>query len=908
MGWRDRLLSNLIKGADVQTLSALSNAVSTPAASNAMADIPAEWIRATYGPGQPIRPIARPEESNIPREIDYPISVNATIQPRTNYGLMPFDILRQAYENISEIKMCVQTLGRELTGFVPRLVDGEGNEKLGHPYEWLLQSPDRMTPWVVWLTRFLQSANVFDAGSIFMSQSHGQLQGLHYVDGSTLFVLLDEHGRIPMPNDRSEDTSIQQNYVTKLQKYLSENPGKPIPKTPAFVQTIKGTPFGWYSQDEIWYRPRFRRYNAPYGMSPIETAWSWVLIISNITGFELSHYREGNMPEGLLIGPENWSLAQIDAYEQALNARMSSGPAERNRVRAVPSGFKWQEMKKPEFPKVLYTQARDNIALSFGIPPSEFGSVPGAGLGGKGFGDMMQNTLFRMGILPVKVYIEDAFNEILLKFGVTDVKLELGMPTEIVDPEKHKQAVIDQFKSGLVTLNDALQEIGKDPVPGGDVRMQIAGGQVIIIDDYLKPEVKSVVEGEANAAQAQATIDTAITDNQTAEKILDNSSILSGKTISIPARSETERLTKAVDSLISEIRATMPYKPVEKRDGIVHPRALQGKFAPKASISTEQARAVGALLGVDWSRINIEQFRQGLEDEEEHEEVTGGDPKLIGQIALDHLNEDPEYYTHLKQMEESFEKGCGVEPDDDEYYGAPLAGNMTIEFPGALHANELQIVAMNPEGKSPRAGLWKPEGGELDVLIERVGGAQYLREEAAYLLDRALGFNLVPVAYVTDFNDERGAVVCYVKGAAPSENINEYDPAWIMRAGVLDYIMMQTDRHTGNYLTHPDDPKRPILIDNGLGFPVADFVQWSPFVEAVIGKEIPTDILADLRVLVGDSAIWKDIATLVGQAAADKALARAKELIDNGAVPVQTNASTLPDTQARSTADMPIGE
>lgn len=897
MGFRDRLLSYLIKGANLDTLVELTNlkppTQTGPSDPSLMANapIPKEWITNTYAPGMPIRPIAHPGEDEIPREIDYPISVNATIQPRTNYGLYPFSVLQQAYESITEVKMCVHTLGRELTGFQPRLVDGEGKPVLDHPMSWLLESPDKSTPWVVWLTRFLQSVNVFDAGSIFMKQAYGSLQGLHYVDGSTLFVLVNEHGNMPKPDElASNDPVIKARYVDNLRKWLDNptNAGKPLPKVPAFVQVIKGTPFGWYSQDEIWYRPRFRRYNSPYGMTPMETAWSWILIISNITAFELSHYREGNMPEGLLTAPENWSLAQIEAFEQATNARMSSGPAERNRVRIVPAGFKWQEMKKPQFPKELYETARDNISLSFGIPPSEFGKIPGGGLGGKGFGDMMQNTLFRMGLQPLMEYTEDAFNEILRKFGVDDVEFEMGLPTDVLDPEGHKASVLEQFKAGIITLNDALQELGRDPVPGGNVRLQIANGQVIIIDDYLKPSGTEVVDAVENEHQAQPSIETKDLDNQVANRILDSGSILSGKTISIPKPSTAAEGGVAPETQAVGVTSTS----LGKAEGIKHPRTFMGHFAPKARIDQEQARVLGDSMGVNWDEVDLEQFRMGFEEEQEHADTVGDDPKVIGQIALDHLKEMPDYYSRLKEMEEGMAKGCGVTPEDDEYFGAPLAGTFNISFPGSLHANDVQIVAMKPSAATAKPALWKPEGGELEVLMERVGGGQYLREEAAYLLDRALGFFLVPVAYVTEYNGERGAVIFYVKGASPSEDLKEYDPSWVMKAGVLDYIMCQTDRHTGNFLTHPDDPKRPILIDNGLGFPEADYWQWSPFVEAIYDVPITDDIRKSLRVTVKDNAVWKDIAELVGKVAANKARERAKEILANGMIKKPETAVT----------------
>jgi hypothetical protein len=109
--------------------------------------------------------------------------------------------------------------------------------------------------------------------------------------------------------------------------------------------------------------------------------------------------------------------------------------------------------------------------------------------------------------------------------------------------------------------------------------------------------------------------------------------------------------------------------------------------------------------------------------------------------------------------------------------------------------------------------------------------------------------------------------------------------------------MDQTDRHTGNYLTHPDDPKRPILIDNGLGFPEKDYQQWSPFIDWAKGKTLPDDVLKVLKICVADRATWKDITELVGETASAKAQSRARLILDGGMVPVETMGDGFVNTE-----------
>jgi hypothetical protein len=80
-----------------------------------------------------------------------------------------------------------------------------------------------------------------------------------------------------------------------------------------------------------------------------------------------------------------------------------------------------------------------------------------------------------------------------------------------------------------------------------------------------------------------------------------------------------------------------------------------------AHFTAEDAKKVGDTLGVDWKRIDVEQFRMGINVELEHgardpeTNVTNDDVLLTGKIAWAHLKEYPDYYDRLEQMEEEAE-------------------------------------------------------------------------------------------------------------------------------------------------------------------------------------------------------------------------------------------------------------
>ena len=77
----------------------------------------------------------------------------------------------------------------------------------------------------------------------------------------------------------------------------------------------------------------------------------------------------------------------------------------------------------------------------------------------------------------------------------------------------------------------------------------------------------------------------------------------------------------------------------------------------KRTVTTSEARDIGKTLGIDWSRVDLGEFRRGLEVEFEHgshdpeTNVTNDDPILTGKIAWAHLKEFSDCYTRLDRME-----------------------------------------------------------------------------------------------------------------------------------------------------------------------------------------------------------------------------------------------------------------
>lgn len=705
MGWLDRVRSWFAP---------------TPAPANpterAAPWIPPSWASTTFGPGQPVTP-ADPDRA--PRTFEYTPGVNLTRVPRVAYGLLPFSQLRTIFETVTEVQIPIFVLITELLGLEPHLVDTHGDPLPASrttDLQWLVTEPDRQQPFHAWLRRFLLNVLVYDAPAVYLDRDPlGRIQSLRVLDGSTIFVLVDERGVVPDP------------------------------PTPAFTQFIWGQERSLLSRRDLWYVP-FRPVPwAPYGWTGIDQALPWILLVARILAHEAAYYTEGNTPEAVATAPIGWTPQQIAAFEELWNEVMTN-PAMRRRLRILPNGFELSEVKRGEWPADLYEAARENIALAFGVPVSELGRTPAAGLGGKGYQERMEDAFWRMGVGPLKLYVEQFFNDVLRDLGYADIRLTLQLPSEGPDPAEQAERLVDAFRAGVLTLNEIRGVLGYQPVPDGD--RHIVQGTPYLLD-----------------------------------------------------------LEQAVSTPPSQPPAA-PTVPTE---------------------STPTASTLSSLA------------------------VT---------------------------------KHCGVCPEDDVYYLAPVQP-APVGFPHQ-GANFADLVALVPDDPTypPRPAVFKPEMGERPVLRRAAGGPLANREEAAYLLDRLLGLYLVPVSYVTVVNGLRGSVQHYVRGRDPAREPDEYAPLWRAAAGLFDFVTGQFDRHRGNWLTHPDDPDRLILIDNGLSFGRRKAV--SPFI-AFARAPLPTPLLLAVERALGKIAEqdgrWVRLTVLVGEQQATLARERLERVQALGRVP-----------------------
>lgn len=117
--------------------------------------------------------------------------------------------------------------------------------------------------------------------------------------------------------------------------------------------------------------------------------------------------------------------------------------------------------------------------------------------------------------------------------------------------------------------------------------------------------------------------------------------------------------------------------------------------------------------------------------------------------------------------------------------------------------------------------IFKPK--EKEALVQEIGTG-YKRERAAFLLDSFLKTNLVPETVIRDIEGQGlGSMQRFIPNAKIAEEYSqsllrvlEGFTSQIMRLHILDFILAERDRHTGNWMIDKD--RKVWAIDHGNSF------------------------------------------------------------------------------------------
>lgn len=140
-------------------------------------------------------------------------------------------------------------------------------------------------------------------------------------------------------------------------------------------------------------------------------------------------------------------------------------------------------------------------------------------------------------------------------------------------------------------------------------------------------------------------------------------------------------------------------------------------------------------------------------------------------------------------------------------------------------------------------GIFKPKNSEAESFStkNRKVGSYYKRERAAYLVDRAFGFNLVPTTVIREINGEVGSFQEFIPDTVPgfesrqkTEDKEKLEKE-IIKMWIFDLIIWSSDRHGNNFLAKKN---KAFAIDNGFSFGDDDLATYGIYLDKPIPEEV----------------------------------------------------------------------
>jgi HK97 family phage portal protein len=403
---------------------------------------------AMFSPGTP--PIT-PDPQPV-RRIDFPAGVNLNWTPR-GYESFGFPQLR-AFANVELVRLAIETRKDQVErlewAIKPRKgrkVRTDADERV-RKTEKLFRKPDGVTAFASWLRPLIEDLLAIDAPTIERRRDRaGNLIGLDIVDGATIKVLVDRNGR------------------------------RPRTPAPAYQQIIKGRIWADLTSDDLIYSPRNMRTNHMYGFSPVEQLIVTINTVMRRQTQQLAYFTEGNLPQGIINGPDGWSPDQFKEFQQWFDSRLAGNLGERSKLQWTPFGSKYQAFKDAPIKDDFDEWLARVVCFAFSLPPTPFIKQMN-----RSTSQEDQDRALEEGLLPLLKWAKRLFDNIIQDdLGFHD--LEFAWDT-IIDLDPKKQADIHDvyLKNGTLSINQVLDDLGRDPVNGGDVPMIYTSTGAVPID------------------------------------------------------------------------------------------------------------------------------------------------------------------------------------------------------------------------------------------------------------------------------------------------------------------------------------------------------------------------------------------------------------------------------------------
>ena len=465
---------------------------------------PGGWLASRSSVSRP----AMAERDRVGRQAAT-VLFGASVLSSEQYGsynrILTNEQLWLVYQRVPDVRACVDAICRRVATWNWLIAPTSSPDSEG--YQELLEAADKAvsflkTPntdgetWQELWTKVITDLLVFDAGVIEnvyggkwtdkgLFDADGDLEELVGLRGSTIYPIVDQFGHVE--GYKQSYTGIDVANLSYQQETTDEGLSKQALFTP----------------EQIVYMRVFANTQSPLGSPVIESIVNEVITMLRSSEHTMLAMDADEIPPGILVLTGIAGQAASAAMADLQNMR---GKDHKVRVITTPdpkgTGASWVELrhkaKDVDFVNVI-NEVKRTIWRVFGVLPIEMGATEDIP---RSVGQVQLDVSTSHLINPILELIEAKVNARILPLLVKD-KSQLENIAFTFDREsklstleqKEKSAALNTFvMQGLMTRNEARQDLGLAPVVNGDVMTITTGQGTFTLEQIVGGTVEGIVE------------------------------------------------------------------------------------------------------------------------------------------------------------------------------------------------------------------------------------------------------------------------------------------------------------------------------------------------------------------------------------------------------------------------------
>lgn len=405
---------------------------------------PAKQGTPMFAPGAPLTPATGLVNPFGPRQYQFPVGYNISVQPRSTESTS-FDTLRNLAALYDGIQLCEQvwldTVAKlnlvvrprpEITAEQGSASDSKYADKI-RKYTDFFAYPDPGNGYDLksWLRAAVRDQLQIDAVAIYVRRNKaGGVYSLELVDGASVKPLIDPRGR------------------------------RPQPPYPSYQQFLYGVPAGLYTSDEMLYQRETTRTESIYGLSRIERIIIRINQALRKENKDLARFTDGNIPPGILQPPDDgsqWTPETLLVYQEMWDAMLAGNDQGRSRIKVIQPGSQLTTLQEADI-FVDFDRFLLNVtAACYSMTMADLGFTENVN---KSSGESQQNVFYRRAVEPLMDRYSQLFTYILRTyFGEQDLVVAWSGFEESEDFNAMAASYVSLTNAGITSPTTAAHKM-----------------------------------------------------------------------------------------------------------------------------------------------------------------------------------------------------------------------------------------------------------------------------------------------------------------------------------------------------------------------------------------------------------------------------------------------------------------